>query len=216
MDVEILKEAAGIVLTLDGHSETAPDAGIDAVGRDQIPAADQLFLVASVRMRDPRSDAVGFQSQVLKGRVVFDGLAKTRACVIAHERLGLALAVREDAVVAGIDRGVIETRTNFRSLAITQEVHHVSFAPEIALKDAPAELLIDEIEHFDGARMHRDGPGLSARAGHAFDASILDTAARQLHRQHGPDCAAPDDQDGNFTDFGHVSFSSVGAVCDRA
>src|SRR5204863_3645481 len=53
MNIEILKEAAGVVLTLDGHSEAAAYAGIDAVGCNEISATDKLFLVASIGMRDP-------------------------------------------------------------------------------------------------------------------------------------------------------------------
>src|SRR5262245_21680903 len=138
MNIEILKEAAGVVLTLDGHSEAAAYTGIDAVGSDEIPAADKLLLVTSIGMRDPRCDAVRVLRQVLKRRVVFDGLAKTGARLIAHEPFGLALVVRQNAVVSRIDGGVIQTRTDFRSLAFTDKVHHVSFAPKIAFEDAPA------------------------------------------------------------------------------
>src|SRR5262249_21660179 len=129
MNVEILKEAAGVVLTLDRHSKAAPYAGIDAVGGDEIPAADKLFLVASIGMRDPHRDAVGLQRQVLKCRVVFDGLAEPGARVIAHEGFCLTLVVRQNAVVSRVDGGVIETRTDFRSLTVTDEVHDVSLAP---------------------------------------------------------------------------------------
>src|SRR5213596_482537 len=91
MNIEILKEAAGVVLTLDGHPEAAAYAGIDAVGCDEIPASDKLFLVAAIGMRDSRRDAVRLQRQVLKCRVVFDRLAEPVARVVAHERFGLAL-----------------------------------------------------------------------------------------------------------------------------
>src|SRR5206468_3474054 len=178
MDIEILKEAAGVVLTLDGHSEAAAYARIDAVGGDEIPAADKLFLVAAIGMSEPGRDAVRLQRQVLKRRVVFDGLAKPGARVIAHERFGLALVVRQDAVVSRINRGVIETRTDFRSLAVTEEVHHVAFAPKIAFEDQLAQFLVHEIEQLDRARMHRDGPRLAARARRAFDTSMFDAAAR--------------------------------------
>src|SRR5438093_9320263 len=146
MNIEILKEAAGVVFALYGHSESTAYAGIDAVGCDEIPAADKLFLVAAIRMRDPRRDAVGVQRQVLKCRVVFDRLAKPRARVIAHERFGLALVVRQNAVVSGIDGRVIQTRTDFRSLAVAEEVHDVPFAPKVALEDTPAQFLVHEIE----------------------------------------------------------------------
>src|SRR5438128_9695584 len=83
MNIEILKEAAGVVLALDRHSEAAAYAGIDAVGCDEIPAADKLLRIAPIRMRDPRDDAVRLQREVLKCRVVLDGLAKPGARVIA-------------------------------------------------------------------------------------------------------------------------------------
>src|SRR5213593_1845529 len=130
MNIEILKEAAGVVLTLDGHPEAAAYAGIDAVGCDEIPATDKLFFVAAIGMGDPRRYTVRLHPQVLKCRVVFDGFAKPQARVIAHERFGLALVVRQNAVVPRIDRGVIETRTDFRPLAVTEEMHHVSFAEQ--------------------------------------------------------------------------------------
>src|SRR5207247_7830232 len=47
MKIEILKEAAGVVLAFDGHSQATANAGIDAVGGDEIPAADKLFLFAA-------------------------------------------------------------------------------------------------------------------------------------------------------------------------
>src|SRR5947208_2763313 len=205
MDIEILKEAAGVVLTLDGHSEAAAYARIDAVGGDEIPAADKLFLVAAIGMSEPGRDAVRLQRQVLKRRVVFDGLAKPGARVIAHERFGLALVVRQDAVVSRINRGVIETRTDFRSLAVTEEVHHVAFAPKIAFEDQLAQFLVHEIKQLDRARMHRDGPRLAARARHAFDTSILDAAARQLHRQHAPGRSSTDDQYRYFSEIRHYA-----------
>src|ERR1051325_10652208 len=59
MNIEILK--AGVILGLDGHSEAAAYAGIDAVGCDQISTADKLFLLASIGMRDPRRDTVRLQ-----------------------------------------------------------------------------------------------------------------------------------------------------------
>src|SRR5216117_199573 len=205
MNIEILKEAAGVVLTLDGHSEAAAYTGIDAVSGDEVAAADKLFLVAAIGMSEPRRNAVRLQRQVLKCRVVFDGLAKSGARVIAHERFGLALVVRQNAVVSRIDRGVIETRTDFRSLAVTEEVHHVSFAPKIAFEGPLAQLLVHEIEQLDRACMHRDGPRLTTRARHAFDTSILDAAERQLHRQHAPGCASTDGQYGYFNDVRHPS-----------
>src|SRR5262249_3233577 len=131
--------------------------------------------------------------------VVFDGLAEPGACVIAYKRFGFALIVRKDAVVTGIDRSVIESRTDFRSLTITGEMHDVSFAPEIALEDTAAQIFVDEIEQLGRAGMHADSPGLPSRRGHAFNASILDPAACQFHRQQGPDCAATDDQYRHFT-----------------
>src|SRR4051812_19309023 len=209
IDVEILKETALIVLALDGHSQATPHAGINAIRRDQISAANQLLLIASINVCDPRGDAVRIQRQVLKCGVVFNGLAKVLACVIADKRLGLALAVGENAVVAGIHRGVIETRTHFRSLALAKKMHDVSFAPEIAIEDTFADFLIDKIEHLDGAGVHRNSAGLPARTRHALDASIFDTAARQFHRQHAAYGAATNDQDRDFTDFGHCWTSSL-------
>src|SRR5262245_31448422 len=135
VDIEILKETAGVVLPFDGHSETAAHAGIDAVGGDEIATPDKLFLFAPIRMRDPRRDAIRLQRQVMKCRVVLDRLSKMGARVIAHERFGLALVVRKDAVVARIHGGVIEAGTHFRPLTITNKVHDVSFAPEVAVKD---------------------------------------------------------------------------------
>ena len=129
--------------------------------------------------------------QVLKRGVVFDGLAEAGTRVIANERFGLALAVRQNAVVAGIDGRVIEPGTDFRALAVVDEVHHVSFAPEVAFEHAPAEFLVHEIEQLDRARMHRDRARFAARARHAFDASILHAAARQLHREHAPTAPPP-------------------------
>ena len=82
-------------------------------------------------------------------------------------------------------------------------MHHVSFAPKIPFEDPLAQLLVHEIEQLDRACMHRDGPRLTARARHAFDTSILDAAARQLHRQHAPGRASTDDQYGYFTDVRH-------------
>ena len=43
-------------------AEAPADAGIDAIGRDEIPAAHKLFFVASIGMCDPRRDAVRFQA----------------------------------------------------------------------------------------------------------------------------------------------------------
>ena len=57
MDIEVLEEAAGVVLPFDRHPEAAAHARVDAVGRDQIPAANELLLVASIAVRDPRGDA---------------------------------------------------------------------------------------------------------------------------------------------------------------
>jgi hypothetical protein len=65
--------------------------------------------------------------------------------------------MREDAVVAGIHRGVVESGTDFRSFAVSQEVHHVAFAPEVAFEDTPAQVFVHEIEKFDRARMHCNG-----------------------------------------------------------
>src|SRR2546428_3690384 len=65
MNIEILKEAAGVVLTLDGHSEAAAYTGIDAVSGDEVAAADKLFLVAAIGMSEPRRNAVRLQRQVL-------------------------------------------------------------------------------------------------------------------------------------------------------
>ena len=57
MDVEVLEEAAGVVLALDRQPEAAADARVDAIGRDQVLAANELFLVASIGMRDAGGDA---------------------------------------------------------------------------------------------------------------------------------------------------------------
>src|SRR5262249_1280112 len=153
---EILKETPGIVLSLDGHSETTAYAGIDAVCCNQIPAADKLFLIGSISMGYPRRDAIRLKRQILESRVVFDGLAKSGARVIAHKCFGLALVVRKDAVISGLDGSVIETRTDFCSLAVPKEVHHVSFAPKIAFKDTAAQFLVHQIKQLDRARVHCD------------------------------------------------------------
>src|SRR5438477_12169818 len=58
MNIEILKEAAGIVLTLDGHSEAPAYPGIDTIGCNEISAADTPFLLAAIRMGELRGDAV--------------------------------------------------------------------------------------------------------------------------------------------------------------
>ena len=81
MNIEILKETAGVVLPLDRHSEAATDSGIDAVGRNQVPAADELFLVASIGVRHARRDAVAVQRQILERCVVFDVLPNRDACI---------------------------------------------------------------------------------------------------------------------------------------
>src|SRR5439155_19026964 len=83
------------------------------------------------------------------------------------------------------------------------EAHHVAFAPTIAFEDQLAQFLVHEIEPVDRARMHGDGPRLTARARRAFDTSICDAAARQLHRQHAPGCASTDDEHGDFGDVRH-------------
>ena len=118
--------------------------------------------------------------------------------VLAHEPFGLALVVRQDAVVAGVDGRVIEPRTDFRSLAVAQEVHHVAAAPQIAIQQALAQRRIDEIHQLDRARVERDRSRLTAGTGHAIDAAVLDPAARQLHREHAANGTAADDQDGNL------------------
>ena len=58
VNIEVLKEAARVVLAFDGHSETPAHARIDTVGCDQIAAMDQLFLIAPIRMRDPCRNAI--------------------------------------------------------------------------------------------------------------------------------------------------------------
>src|SRR5215475_4500050 len=138
MDIEILKETTRIILTLDGHSKPATHPGIDAVGCDEISTADEFLLVAPIDMNDPCRDAVRIQRQILKRRVVFDGFAEPGASVVAHERFGLTLAVREDAVVSRVDRRVIEAGAHFRALAVTNKVHHVTLAPQIPFEDTPA------------------------------------------------------------------------------
>src|SRR6185436_3668799 len=97
---QVLKEAAFVVLALNGHSQPAPDTRIDTVSSDQVAAANQFLFVVSIAMRDSRDHAVRLQSQVLKCRVVFDSFAEMRARVIANEGFRLALAVSKDAVIA--------------------------------------------------------------------------------------------------------------------
>src|SRR5262249_51175925 len=104
-----------------------------------------------------------------------------------------------------IDRGVIKTRTDLSPLAVTDEVHHIAFAPKIAFEDTPAQVFVHEIEQLNRASMHRNGPCLTAGAEHPLDASILNAAPRQLHGQHTADRAATDDQYRDFTDLRHSS-----------
>ena len=119
--------------------------------------------------------------------------------VFADEPFGLALVVREDAVVAGIDGRVVEPRTDFGSLAVAQEVHHVAAAPEIALKQAAGSTSGRRDPAVRScaracaiARDSRPGPGMRSMQRYSI------AAARQLHREHAADGAATDDQDGNF------------------
>src|SRR6185295_3718257 len=99
----ILEEASGVVLPLHREAEATPHAGVDAVRRDQIRAANQLFLVAAIGVRDARGDPVSVLRQALELRAVFDIATEARTRVLAHEAFGLALVVRQDAVVAGVD-----------------------------------------------------------------------------------------------------------------
>ena len=77
VDIEILKEAALVIPPLDGHAEPAAHPGIDSVGCDKIATTDHFFFVSAVCMRDAGGDSIGFQSQIVKGRVVFDGPAES-------------------------------------------------------------------------------------------------------------------------------------------
>src|SRR5438093_13041774 len=91
MNIEILKEAAGVVLTLDGHSEAAAYTGIDAVSGDEVAAADKLFLVDAIGMSEPRRNAARLQRQGLNCRVIFDGLVQPGRRDSGHERCGSAV-----------------------------------------------------------------------------------------------------------------------------
>src|SRR5262245_34859558 len=93
VNIEVLKEAARVVLAFDRHSKSAPHAGIDTVGCDQITATNQLFFISSVDVYEACCHTVGVYRQVLKCRVVFNSLSEMRFRVVANERLGLALAV---------------------------------------------------------------------------------------------------------------------------
>src|SRR4030095_16460614 len=92
---------------------------------------------------------------------------------------------------------------HLRALAVAQEVHYVAFAPQVLLDERPAQIRVDQIHQLDGARMHGDGARFAAWTGHAIDAAVLDAATRQLHREHGTNRAAADDEHGNFA--GHRS-----------
>src|SRR5688572_16231436 len=203
MDIQVLKEAARVVLTFHRHAKAAADSGIDPVGSDQILAADEFFLVAAIGVREASRDAVVFESQILERRVVSDRPAIVCERVVADKGFGLALVVREDAVVAGIDGGVVEAGPDFGSLAVPQEMHDIALAAEVAIEDALAKVLADEVEKFNSARMHGDSAGFTAGAGHAVDASIVDAAAGELHGEDAPDGAATDNEDGDFGDFRH-------------
>src|SRR5687767_7241033 len=72
MDVEVLKETAGVVLAFHRQSKAAPNPGVDAVGRDQVLAANELLLVVPIAMDDARGNAVGVLRQILERRVVID------------------------------------------------------------------------------------------------------------------------------------------------
>src|SRR5688572_2064045 len=207
VDVEVLKEAAGVVFAFNRHSQSPADTGIDAIGSHKVLTTDKLFLVVAIVMGDAGGNAVAFERQILERPVVFDGAAKARAGVVADKGFCLALVVREDAVVTRIDGRVVETGTDFRPLAVSQEVHDVAFAPEIAIEDTLAEFLVDEVEKFDGARMHGDGAGFPAGAGHALDASIFDAASSKFHGEDAPDGAASDNEDRSFRDSWHTCSS---------
>src|SRR5678815_2530759 len=89
----------------------------DSVSGNQILAVDEFFLVSSISVSQSRRDTVPFQCQILKGCVVFDRSAEPGLRVLPDVGFGLALVVREDAVVARIDRCVIETRPNLGALS---------------------------------------------------------------------------------------------------
>ena len=76
MDVEILEEAPGVVLAFHCQPEAAAHTRVDAVGGNQIPAANELFLITSIGMRHPGRDAAAILGEILKRRVVLDAAAE--------------------------------------------------------------------------------------------------------------------------------------------
>lgn len=153
-------------------------------------------------MRHTGCDAVSVLRHILEGGVVLDPFTEPRLSVVAHQRLGLALIVRQDAVVTRVNGRVVEPRPDMRPLAVAEKGHNESAAPQIALEETPAQRLVDDVHQLDSAGMQRNRARLPARPGHPVDAPRRDTAARQLHRENGPGGAGADNQNGHFTGFG--------------
>src|SRR5262245_51409451 len=145
MDVKVLEEAAGVVLLLDRQLESAAHARIDAVGRDQVLAADTLLLVAPVAVHDARDDAMSILGEIVERRVVFDARVEPGRRVLADDALGLTLIVRHDAVVPRVDGRVVETGAYLGAPAVTDEVHHVSLAPDAPLENTSPQVPIHEV-----------------------------------------------------------------------
>ena len=193
-DVEVLERTPLVVFLAEREAETLTDARVDAVAGDQIPAPDHLFRVTSIGMDDPRAHLVTVLVKTGEAGVVFDRGAELGTGKVPDKAFGLALIVRHDAVVTRPDGGVVQPRPHLGALAVSHEVHDIALVPEIAVETSLTEPLVDALEQFDRAGMQCDRPRLPGRAGHAVNASKLDAAPRQLHRQYAPHGAASDDQ----------------------
>src|SRR4030095_16919589 len=78
MEVEVLKEAAGVVLAFHGQPDAAPYTRVDAIGGHQVLAADEFLLVAAIAVDNTRGHTARLLRQVLERRVVFDVAAEPR------------------------------------------------------------------------------------------------------------------------------------------
>ena len=107
-DVEVLKGASLVIFLPERETESLADARVDAVSGDQIPAPDHLFRVTAILMDEGGAHFVPVLGEVDEAGVVFDRGAELGACKVADEAFGLALIVRHDAVVTGLDGGVVQ------------------------------------------------------------------------------------------------------------
>src|SRR4029453_3666840 len=143
--------------------------------------------VTAIGVRDLGRDATAVLNETPERGVVFDVAAEPRSGEVADEPFGFALIVRQDAVVPGVNRGVVETWAHLGPLAVAKKVHHVPATPQVALEQAFAQRRVHQIHHLDRAGVERDGARLAAGTGHPIDAAIFDAAPRQLHREHTAD-----------------------------